>query len=328
MLGARLCPLFFDSFTLFPWPRSGRNIFNLNCEVELPPENAKNAKTAAAEFHPPRGEVRQVLDCGSPLPLWRAWTGYGRRHLNPVRTAKAPGDWRSPGRCRDRPTTMKSCAPLFGFYAFFCGQAQFSDFMDFGWALRGWPEGGGRGLTGGLRGGSWGNNNPDNLRAANRNHNEPGNRNHNVGFRLVGVGESRKAEQTENRRDAGWGTALSGQCQEAQPNPGGHAPRDRGENTRHPPWPVSVRECPARKSRRTTCRRQIAAGGTPAGQRSKATEHDRRGGSSLRRRVQARSSGPSVRTPCTGRRNSARFRRLRRLEAGGTLCCRRPAGSR
>ena len=35
-----------------------------------------------------------------------------------------------------------------------------------------------------LRGGSW-NNNPDNLRAANRNRNEPTNRNDNNGFRVV-----------------------------------------------------------------------------------------------------------------------------------------------
>ena len=35
-----------------------------------------------------------------------------------------------------------------------------------------------------LRGGSW-NNNPDNLRSANRNRNNPDNRNNNIGFRLV-----------------------------------------------------------------------------------------------------------------------------------------------
>jgi hypothetical protein len=35
-----------------------------------------------------------------------------------------------------------------------------------------------------LRGGSW-NNNPDNARAANRNRNNTGNRNNNVGFRLA-----------------------------------------------------------------------------------------------------------------------------------------------
>ncbi|MFN0107751.1 MAG: formylglycine-generating enzyme family protein [Blastocatellia bacterium] len=35
-----------------------------------------------------------------------------------------------------------------------------------------------------VRGGSW-NNNQDNCRSANRNRNEPGNRNNNIGFRVV-----------------------------------------------------------------------------------------------------------------------------------------------
>ena len=35
-----------------------------------------------------------------------------------------------------------------------------------------------------LRGGSW-NNNPQNLRSANRNRNSPGNRNNNIGFRVA-----------------------------------------------------------------------------------------------------------------------------------------------
>ncbi|MGB6297547.1 MAG: SUMF1/EgtB/PvdO family nonheme iron enzyme [Rivularia sp. (in: cyanobacteria)] len=35
-----------------------------------------------------------------------------------------------------------------------------------------------------LRGGSW-NNNPRNCRSANRNRNEPDNRNNNIGFRVV-----------------------------------------------------------------------------------------------------------------------------------------------
>jgi formylglycine-generating enzyme required for sulfatase activity len=39
-----------------------------------------------------------------------------------------------------------------------------------------------------LRGGSWINDDPANLRAANRNHNDPGNRNDNIGFRVVVVG--------------------------------------------------------------------------------------------------------------------------------------------
>jgi hypothetical protein len=41
-----------------------------------------------------------------------------------------------------------------------------------------------------LRGGSW-INDPQNLRAANRNHNSPDNRNDNVGFRLAGASEQR-----------------------------------------------------------------------------------------------------------------------------------------
>jgi len=36
-----------------------------------------------------------------------------------------------------------------------------------------------------LRGGSWNNNNPDNLRVSYRNNNHPDNRNNNVGFRGV-----------------------------------------------------------------------------------------------------------------------------------------------
>ncbi|MEK7674438.1 MAG: SUMF1/EgtB/PvdO family nonheme iron enzyme [Verrucomicrobiota bacterium] len=49
------------------------------------------------------------------------------------------------------------------------------------------PGSGGRELTGVLRGGSWINNDPANLRAANRNNDHPGNRNNNGGFRVVVV---------------------------------------------------------------------------------------------------------------------------------------------
>ena len=35
-----------------------------------------------------------------------------------------------------------------------------------------------------VRGGSWNNDNPENLRVAHRNNNNPGNRNNNVGFRV------------------------------------------------------------------------------------------------------------------------------------------------
>jgi hypothetical protein len=52
-----------------------------------------------------------------------------------------------------------------------------------------------RKTTGVLRGGSWINNDPANLRAANRNNNHPGNRNNNYGFRVVvWVGGFRKAD--------------------------------------------------------------------------------------------------------------------------------------
>jgi len=43
-----------------------------------------------------------------------------------------------------------------------------------------------------IRGGSW-NNSADNCRSAYRNHNDPGNRNHNLGFRL---------SRTDHRPDA------------------------------------------------------------------------------------------------------------------------------
>ena len=47
-----------------------------------------------------------------------------------------------------------------------------------------------------LRGGSWNNNDPDNLLSSNRNNNTPDNRNNNIGFRCVLVGGmSRKADE-------------------------------------------------------------------------------------------------------------------------------------
>ena len=44
-----------------------------------------------------------------------------------------------------------------------------------------------------LRGGSW-NNNPNNLRAANRNNNDPTNRNNNIGFRLASTLRTARAD--------------------------------------------------------------------------------------------------------------------------------------
>jgi hypothetical protein len=50
-----------------------------------------------------------------------------------------------------------------------------------------------------LRGGSW-NNNPRNVRVSNRNRNEPGNRNNNIGFRCVGdAGNACQTGQGESR---------------------------------------------------------------------------------------------------------------------------------
>ena len=93
-----------------------------------------------------------------------------------------------------------------------------------------------------VRGGSWTNSNPDNLRAANRNHNDPGNRNNNYGFRVVCVGESGKAGPTAKWRDVGWELFLPGQCQEAQPNSVNPAPRTRGKDAARA---VAGKRCPA-----------------------------------------------------------------------------------
>ncbi len=81
-----------------------------------------------------------------------------------------------------------------------------------------------------LRGGSWINNDPDNLRAANRNHNDPGNRNNNCGFRVVCGVESRKAGPAVNRRDDVREFLLRVRSQDAQPNSVGHAPCTRGKD--------------------------------------------------------------------------------------------------
>jgi hypothetical protein len=49
-----------------------------------------------------------------------------------------------------------------------------------------------------LRGGSW-NNNPRNVRASNRNRNEPGKRNNNNGFRCLGDGRHRECDEGQSR---------------------------------------------------------------------------------------------------------------------------------
>ena len=50
-----------------------------------------------------------------------------------------------------------------------------------------------------LRGGSW-NNNPQNVRASNRNRNEPENHNNNLGFRCLGI----RALSKEGKARAVW----------------------------------------------------------------------------------------------------------------------------
>jgi len=66
-----------------------------------------------------------------------------------------------------------------------------------------------------LRGGSF-NNDRDNLRCANRNNNDPDNRDNNIGFRVVlvaGVSAS-KVPDGKNRRDAGRAIRLACRSQE------------------------------------------------------------------------------------------------------------------
>ena len=57
-----------------------------------------------------------------------------------------------------------------------------------------------------LRGGSWNNNNRDNMLSSNRNNNDPDNRNENIGFRaVVEAGSGRKVVNApKHRRDLAW----------------------------------------------------------------------------------------------------------------------------
>ncbi len=65
-----------------------------------------------------------------------------------------------------------------------------------GYAKVGWADGCARVV----RGGSWNNDNPDNLSCAYRNNNHPDNRDNNIGFRCVVVGESaRRCFRKRNR---------------------------------------------------------------------------------------------------------------------------------
>ena len=64
-----------------------------------------------------------------------------------------------------------------------------------------------------LRGGSWNNDNPTNLRSAYRNNNTPDNRNNNIGFRCVWVGGS--SPKAEGFGVMPGGLRLPGQSQES-----------------------------------------------------------------------------------------------------------------
>ena len=71
-----------------------------------------------------------------------------------------------------------------------------------------------------LRGGSWNNNNRDNVLSSNRNNNDPDNRNENIGFRaVVEAGSGRKVVNApKHRRDLAWLDRLRQRSQET-PNP-------------------------------------------------------------------------------------------------------------
>ena len=63
------------------------------------------------------------------------------------------------------------------------------------------------------RGGSW-NNNPRNVRSANRNRNSPGNRNNNLGFRLL------RMRLCQEGTVQGWCPCAQGFIQRSHPVPG------------------------------------------------------------------------------------------------------------
>ena len=98
---------------------------------------------------------------------------------------------------------------------------------------RGWspPESGGSGRGARvLRGASWNNDNEDNLRSSNRNNDQPTNRNHNVGFRVVvGAASARKVSNGINGEEP-VGEGPGGRVPSGSPNPAQRAPH--GEKTR------------------------------------------------------------------------------------------------
>jgi hypothetical protein len=59
-----------------------------------------------------------------------------------------------------------------------------------------------------LRGASWNNNDRNNLLSSNRNHNIPGNRNNNNGFRCVVGVSARKAAMPDESARCGAGSAF------------------------------------------------------------------------------------------------------------------------
>lgn len=78
-----------------------------------------------------------------------------------------------------------------------------------------------------LRGGSWNNNDPRNLLSSNRNHNEPGNRNNNIGFRVVLVGGSVRKVSPGKENHGAMRHGRKGLCRQSQeesPNPAERAP--------------------------------------------------------------------------------------------------------
>ena len=80
-----------------------------------------------------------------------------------------------------------------------------------------------------LRGGSWNNDNPDNLLSSNRNNNTPGNRNNNNGFRVVlVVGGSAARWQKQKTGEMPDGHGASPARAKKSPNRTAHAPEKPG----------------------------------------------------------------------------------------------------
>ena len=84
-----------------------------------------------------------------------------------------------------------------------------------------------------LRGGSWINNDPRNLRSSNRNNNDPGERNNNIGFRVVcvvvGSAGRRQRSRKKNRQMPHGQNACAARAKRL-PNRPIRAPRERGKD--------------------------------------------------------------------------------------------------